>query len=124
MNVDIKTFNVDLTSLCADKLNFRRPQCRRLLSGGFINTVHLVHPPIIAEQSDLQLPLTVWQHLVETGKLSFFLLIKKGCKQVFRCAMKVVVQVTLLTFVIFILRTPRRYEREVDDRAWVLEELG
>ena len=36
------------------KLNFRRPQGRKLFSGRFINTVHLAHAPIIAEQNDMQ----------------------------------------------------------------------
>ena len=101
-----KNINVDLTSLCADKLNFRRPKCRKLLSGRFIKAVHLVHPPIIAEQSDLQLPLTVLAAPGTDRKTFIFSLNKKRCKQVFRCAMKVVVQVTLWTFVIFILCTP------------------
>ena len=36
------------------KLNFRRPQSRKLFSGRFINAVHLAHAPIIAEQNDMQ----------------------------------------------------------------------
>ena len=36
------------------KLNFQRPQSRKLFSGWFINAVHLAHAPIIAEQNDLQ----------------------------------------------------------------------
>ena len=38
----------------ATKLNFRQPQSRKLFSSRFINTVHLAHAPIIAEQNDLE----------------------------------------------------------------------
>ena len=38
----------------ATKLNFRRPQSRKLFSGRFIKAAHLAHASIIAEQNDLQ----------------------------------------------------------------------
>ena len=36
---------------CKEKLNFRRPQSRKLFSGRFINAVHLAHAPTIAKQN-------------------------------------------------------------------------
>ena len=39
---------------CGWLLNFRRLQGQKLFSGRFINAVHLVNAPIIAEQNDLQ----------------------------------------------------------------------
>ena len=39
--------------LLGQKLNFRRPQCRKLFFSWFINAVHLAHAPIIGEENDL-----------------------------------------------------------------------
>ena len=52
------------------------------------------------------------QQLVQTGKLSFlFFLTKKKRKQVFRCTLKVVVQVTLLTFFFFFM-----YDNDINEK--------
>ena len=100
------------------KLNFRRPQSRKLFSGRFINAVHLAHAPTIAEQNDMQralYPLSVLAApSTDRQTLIFFLffLKKKRRKQVFRCTWKVVVQVTLLTFVIFLFM----YDDDINEK--------
>ena len=124
---------LDLAKLpCKQKFNFRRFQCRKLFSGRFIKlsiwhmseslqnkmipNVYYTYPPF-------------WQHLVLTGKLSFFT--KK--KEVSRSALKVVAQVFLLTFRIVSFmydgdiknrKNIYIYQQEVDDRAWVIEVRG
>ena len=70
------------------KLNFQLPQSRKLFSGRFINAVHLVHAPIIAEQNDLQRVLYPLSVLVapstDRQTLIFFLFFFKK-KDVSRC---------------------------------------
>ena len=84
------------------KLNLQRPLSRKLLPVGSLT----LSTCCMCESSQSKMICNVyytlfrfWQHLVQTGKLQFFLKKRKIYKQLFRCTLKAVVHITLLTFI-------------------------
>ena len=84
------------------KLNLQRPQSRKLFPVGSLT----LSTCCMCESSQNKMICHVyytlfrfWQHLVQTGKLQFFLKKRKRHKQLFRCTLKAVVHMTLLTFI-------------------------
>ena len=84
------------------KLNLQRPLSRKLLPVGSLT----LSTCCMCESSQSKMICNVyytlfrfWQHLVQTGKLQFFLKKRKRYKQLFRCTLKAVVHITLLTFI-------------------------